>query len=119
MKAALEEFVKDKDSSDLLVATTNSSIGSVYWGKEIYSKALIYYERALRIWETTLGTEHPDTASAYNIGSVFFMRQYPKALWYFEKALAIAKTVLGDKHPSTKMTQDWVDATPKAIARYD
>ena len=71
-----------------------------------FDKALVYYEKSLKIKEKVLGKEHPSTATTYNnIAGVYEdMGDYAKALEYYEKALAIREEVLGDEHPSTATT---------------
>ena len=51
-----------------------------------YDKALEYYLKAARIYESVLGENHPDTAASYNnIGNVYSDKgDYDKALEYFK-----------------------------------
>ncbi|CAF1320709.1 unnamed protein product, partial [Rotaria magnacalcarata] len=69
-----------------------------------YSKALEYYEKANKIYETSLPPTHPDLATAYNnIGGVYYnMGEYSKALSYLEKALDIFRMSLPSTHPHIK-----------------
>ncbi|MDE6784003.1 MAG: tetratricopeptide repeat protein, partial [Ruminococcus sp.] len=68
-----------------------------------YDKALEYYEKALKICESVLGKEHPNTATTYNNIAVVYQDkgEYDKALEYYEKALKICESVLGKTHPLT------------------
>ena len=71
-----------------------------------FDKALVYYEKSLKIKEKVLGDEHPSTATTYNnIAGVYEdMGDYGRALEYYEKALKICEEVLGKEHPYTAMT---------------
>ncbi len=76
------------------------------WGlfhRGLYSQALVWYHKNLRICEKVLGTEHPATATSYNnIAGVYTRQgQYDKALEWYQKALRIREKVLGTEHPAT------------------
>ena len=44
-------------------ATTYNNMAGVYYSQGNYEKALDYYEKALKIFEEKLGSEHPYTKS--------------------------------------------------------
>jgi tetratricopeptide (TPR) repeat protein len=76
-----------------------------YYLEEVadYERARRYYETALSIRETALGSLHPDTATALNnLGGVLeAMGDYKEAQLYYERALAIRDKTLGPEHPVT------------------
>jgi tetratricopeptide (TPR) repeat protein len=59
-----------------------------------------YLERALPIWEDTLGPNHPDTARALTNLAAFHSSagRYALAEPLFQRALAVAQSSLGDQH---------------------
>jgi tetratricopeptide (TPR) repeat protein len=67
------------------------------------SEARALNERALAIFEKTLGPEHPETAASVNHLAALLYRQgdIAGALPLFERALAIREKVLGPEHPQT------------------
>ena len=79
-----------------------SNIGSVYDGMGEYSKALSYYEQALKIRQKSFPVNHPDLATSYNIiGLVYHnMGEYSKGFSYYEQALEIKQKILPANHPS-------------------
>jgi CHAT domain-containing protein len=68
-----------------------------------YSKAEPLYQRALAIYEKTLGPEHPNTATSLNNLAELYdaMGAYGKAEPLSQRALAISEKVLGPEHPDT------------------
>ncbi len=53
-------------------AATLNNIGSAYERKGAYDQALKYYKEALEIRKSTIGHNHPNTATSLNnIGSAF------------------------------------------------
>ena len=89
----------------------------VYDDKGDYGKALEYYSKALVISETSLGTEHPDTATSYNnIGWVYRAQgNYTTALDYYTKAYQIRKNKLGEDHHDTKESWECIKFVKKAM----
>jgi len=67
-----------------------------------YAEARAAYERALAIWEETLGPEHPNVASAVNnLGVVLKdLGDLAGARAAVERALAIDEAVFGAEHPN-------------------
>ena len=68
-----------------------------------YADAEPLYRRALAIFESALGPDHPDTASSLNNLAVLLEGQgrYADAEPLFRRALAIRETALGPDHPDT------------------
>ena len=60
-------------------------------------KAEPLFERALAIWETALGPEHPDVATSLNNLAMLYydQGQYAKAEPLYQRALAIREKALG------------------------
>jgi len=65
-----------------------------------------YCRRAMVIREEKLGTEHPETASAYHhLACIYYKRgNVDKALPLFSKAYAIRRDKLGSDHHATQDT---------------
>ena len=86
-----------------------------------YDKALEYYGKALEIWESKLGKDHPSTAPTYNnIAGVHYAKgDYDKALEYFWKALKITESKLGKDHPSTAPTYNNIGEVYRVKGDYD
>ena len=78
-----------------------------------YSKAMEYYQRALKCEVNLHGEEHPDVATSYNnIGVIcYFQGDYAQAIEYYTKALNIRLKVLGEEHPSVINVREIIDIT--------
>lgn len=76
------------------------SIADVHADHGDYKKATEYYSKSITIREKVLGSEHQETATAYNSIALVYYEQgdYEKALEYYNQALAIYKTVFGTEH---------------------
>ena len=83
-----------------------------------YASALEWYQKALRIRERVLGTDHPDTAATYhNIGTFYFAQgDYQEALTWFHKAQTINLNILGMKHPHSTITQEYIDDAKRHLS---
>jgi len=93
------------------VAIDYNNIGIVHSSQGNYSKALEFFQKALKIDEKVFGNEHPMVAIRYiNIGFVYYSQgDYFRALEYYHKALKIQKKVLGDNHPTTINTYNIIE----------
>jgi tetratricopeptide (TPR) repeat protein len=82
-----------------------NNLGTVFYNRKEYTKAMEYYQKALHIFEQVLGIDHPNTANLlFNIGMTFYIQgDYAKSLECLKKALAIRERVLGPEHPSVVM----------------
>jgi tetratricopeptide (TPR) repeat protein len=80
-----------------------TEVGAYLWRRVEPGQAWHLFERALAIFETQLGPDHPDTArSLNNLGNALRLRgELPAARAYYERALAIFETRLGPDHPDT------------------
>ena len=69
-----------------------------------YAKAEPLYQRALKIWEKTVGPEHPNTALSLNDLALSYdkkMGDYAQAEPLNQRALKIDEKSLGPEHPYT------------------
>jgi tetratricopeptide (TPR) repeat protein len=75
------------------VAHTLNNMGLVYWRKGKYDRAHQYLRKALAIWETGLGSEHPLLAWPLSgIGNVFVDKGMPEeALEPLERAVSLCE----------------------------
>ena len=82
-----------------------------------YAGARPFYERALAIYEKTLGPDHPDTArSLNNLGFLLqAMGDLAAARPFYERALAIYEKALGPDHPDTARSLNNLGALLQAM----
>ena len=82
----------------------------MYFYQKEYPEALIYFEKALKIWLPVYDKNYLDVAGCYgNIGMMYaFLGNNSKALMFLEKALAIYRSTLGEEDNSTKETLEWI-----------
>ncbi|MFK7845136.1 MAG: tetratricopeptide repeat-containing protein, partial [Rhodothermales bacterium] len=75
-------------------------------GQERFRDAQRACDEALKIRETTLGHDHPDTAeSLHNQGVIYeTLELVDRARTSYERALTIRETALGNEHPDTITT---------------
>src|SRR2546423_4994648 len=68
-----------------------------------YGQAEEMHRQTLRLWETVLGKEHPDTfASMNNLASMLRDQgKYEQAEEMHRQTLRVQETVLGKEHPDT------------------
>ena len=97
------------------------NLGLVLRKQGEYSRALDNHQRALAIYEKTLGPKHPNVAwTMTNIGSVLDDKgKYDKALGYYRKALAIYENSLGPDHPEVAATLHNLASGFVRINRYE
>ncbi|CAF1464427.1 unnamed protein product [Adineta steineri] len=104
------QFTKAQEIYQVLLhQTTNENnkapiyyqLGWIKYNQGEYQEALSFYEKALKIRQQSLPSNHLDLADSYNrIGSVHYsMGDYSKALSYYKKALAIRQQSLPVNHP--------------------
>ena len=103
------------------LASVLHNIGYAYDDMGDYDKALEYYGKALEIFESKLGKDHPYTATTYNNIALVYknMGDYDKALMCFEKALEIRESKLGKDHLSTATTYNNVAGIYEAMGDYN
>ena len=75
----------------------------------------------MKISESKLGKDHPDTATTYNnIAGVYYAKgDYDKALEYYEKDMKISESKLGKDHPDTATTYNNIAGVYYAKGDYD
>jgi eukaryotic-like serine/threonine-protein kinase len=85
-----------------------NNLGAVAYIKGDYDLALSHHERALKIWEATLGPAHPDVATSHNnLGLALFRKgEYDRALAHFDQAAAIWERSLGPAHPDVALSHN-------------
>lgn len=85
--AALNQNIKLKNIAE--VANNFNNLGSIYKISGNFTKALFYYEQALKV-RSLMGDELKVLESINNIGSIYYLRgQYNKAIEHFNKTLLI------------------------------
>ncbi|CAF5041876.1 unnamed protein product, partial [Rotaria sp. Silwood1] len=116
----LYQILLAKASSDQDRAEYNYQLGWVYNNMGEYSKALLYYQKALNINEKILPPNHPDLASSYNnIGSVYYsMGEYSKALSSYERSLEIQKIALPSNHPDLAASYNNIGSVYDEMGEY-
>jgi tetratricopeptide (TPR) repeat protein len=84
---------------------------------EEYSKALLFYEKALEIRQKTLPPNHPLLATSYNnIGWLYRdIGDYSKALRFFERALDIRQRSLPANHSSIQNVRKCIEIVKKNL----
>jgi tetratricopeptide (TPR) repeat protein len=90
------------------VASDYNVIGTVYYFKGEYFKALEYFNKAKTIKTKLLGESHPELAIIYNnIGKTYSsMEDYGKALEQYNQAMSIYETHFGPEDSMVKNIKD-------------
>jgi tetratricopeptide (TPR) repeat protein len=72
-----------------------------------YEEARRYFERAIEIWETSLGPDHPAVAQTYgNLARMMFeQKNYRESIPLLERALAIEEKAFGGDSALTVVTR--------------
>jgi tetratricopeptide (TPR) repeat protein len=89
--------------SSVEMAGCYADMGTFYYQKGKYSVASQWHIKSLKIYLTTFGYWHYDTANSYsNLGAIYFEEgQYSKATEYLNSASIIMLQVLGKNHITT------------------
>ena len=103
------------------MATILSNLALLYKSQDKYEQAEPLYQRALRIREQHLGSQHPQTAEVMHDFAVFQETQGNKdeAKPLYERALAVRERVLGPDHPKTKATRKRYLTLLREMGRHD
>ena len=114
------EVLLDQASDDIEKALSYHYIG---WAKDLkgeYKEARIFYQKALKIRQQLLPSNHPDLAKSYNnIGGVYYsMREHSKALSSHEKTLEILQQSLPSNHPDLAASYNNIGAVYERIGEY-
>jgi tetratricopeptide (TPR) repeat protein len=88
--------------------------------KARYKEAQSLFEKALVIYRTALGEDHPYTATRYNWSAFNLNAQgkYAQAEEGYRKALAIRRKTLGEEHPLTAQSHDNLGLNRNALGKY-
>ncbi len=78
-------------------------VADAYHANKEEGKAILLYERAMRINNRIYGEESLENASIFSsLGNIYFtIDNQEEALYFYKKALAIRKKELGELHPLT------------------
>jgi tetratricopeptide (TPR) repeat protein len=118
-----EKFNLEECSNEdiLSYATACANFGSIYEKNADTNAALTQYRKCLRIRESVLGNESPETAAAYQaLGTILYSAgQYEEALIEFSKCLSIQGKVLGYRHPETATTWSRIGRVLKDIGKFE
>lgn len=80
---------------DAYLGQININIGSIYLNKGNYDKAIEYYYKAIRLYESA-GSKRHQIKAIINLGNIYiFNKRYDKAIEEYSKALDIAEAVGG------------------------
>ena len=96
------------DEYDSSIAQTREAIGKLLATMGNLDGATIQLQGCLAIQRATIGENHPDTASCYNvIGEVLQKKGDPEgALSMLRRCLTIREAVFGKDHPRTANSKD-------------
>ncbi|KAK3751452.1 hypothetical protein QZH41_000749 [Actinostola sp. cb2023] len=97
------------------------NLGVILGNMGQYDEAKTYCEKALAIYKTAYGENHPSIGTTLNNlgGTVHVLGQYDEAKSYFEQALVIHKTAYGENHPSIGTTLNNLGHTIRELGQYD
>ena len=86
-----------------------------------YAEAIPYAEKALIIFEKTVGAEHPDTATSLNNLAELYrtMGAYEKAAPLYKRSLEIREKTVGPEHPETAAVLNNLALLYYTIGTYD
>jgi len=121
--------ILDKASKDIgtglatdpeLQARMMHTMGNVYLGLGLDSRAQSLLERAMDTQRRMLGPEHPETLqSATSLGNCLrFLGHYPEAEKLNRETLATERRVLGPRHPATLSSMSSLGETLYSQGRY-
>lgn len=104
----LEQAIRDDSSqtqlpADTILALAWHKMGVSHYGLDQYDRAIACFERALRIREAVLPSDHPDIIRGYNnIGNVYLLlNDRDKALEFLLRSLALQPEPPVDPYPAT------------------
>jgi tetratricopeptide (TPR) repeat protein len=107
--------------ADLRVAQALTLLAQAYVAQQKFVEAEPAYLRALTIFQSVRGEEHPDVAAVLNNLGVLHKKhgQYTVAEPYFTRALAIKEKLLGADHPDVGLSLRNLALLYAAQERYD
>jgi tetratricopeptide (TPR) repeat protein len=100
------KYITDKalaEKADELAARLSNELGYYLDRVADFQGAKMYYEKALKVNQMTLGEANPHTAICMNnLGHLHEETgDYATSHWYYEQALEIRRKLLGEEHPDT------------------
>jgi tetratricopeptide (TPR) repeat protein len=118
---AVADAAEQLRSSLKAVARVLNQTGLYQKARAAFAEAAPLYQRALVIYETLLGPEHPRTAiSLNNLAGLYRAQGRPdKAEPLHQRALAIREKVLGPEHPGTATSLNNLAGLYRAQGRLD
>ncbi len=94
-------------------ARSLNNLGTIYAKKGETQKAVEYLEQARKLWEKSLGPDHPQLAySLINLGNVVGdLGENEKGISYYQRAQEILASKLGAEHPLVTVPLNNLGAT--------
>ncbi|CAF3974790.1 unnamed protein product [Adineta steineri] len=95
-------------------------LGYIKNEQDDYEKAIWYYEKALKIRQKSLSSNHPLLATSYNnIGCVYHdMGEYPTALSFYKKAHEVLQKTLLSNHPHLASSCNNIGSVYSSMGEY-
>ncbi|HEX8367085.1 MAG TPA: tetratricopeptide repeat protein, partial [Pyrinomonadaceae bacterium] len=86
-----------------------------------YEKAVIFYQKALKIDEKTIGKVHPDYATSLNNLALVYKSQgrYDEAIELYQQAIEIDEKTIGKVHPAYAIRLNNLAGVYELQGRYD
>ena len=100
------------DEEFIWFASAYNYAAYVYQCNRDYPKALEYYDRAIKMYDSVLWNRNAYTATIYNnIGMIYQdMCKYYTSIEFYKKALRCYKRFLGNEHPETAIIYNNISA---------
>lgn len=96
-------------------------LGTIYWEKGEFERAVDYFEQAIEISERVTGPDHPNTAiTLYNLASLYLQigrKEEGRAL--LERTYSIFERSLGPDHPDLVMAITGLASVDLAQGKYE
>jgi tetratricopeptide (TPR) repeat protein len=119
-RTAIDRMIEEEGESQN-VANKSNAVGVLLQDMSLYSSALPFCERALKINETALGPNHQDVATDLNnLAWLYYLQgRYDEALPLYERALKINEAAPGPNHPDVGTNLNNLAELYCAQGRYD
>lgn len=117
-----DERTQPDDEQALLEEATRLTNEAIeLWSQSRYPETEALFQRALEIWERTLGRESSEVArGSYNLGNLYQLQErYDLAIDYLERSLAAYDAVLGKGHPDSLHATTRLAEALFGATRYD
>jgi tetratricopeptide (TPR) repeat protein len=121
LQHALITTAVDRDAQSTVTARLLDQAGRYLWGRAEYAQAKDLFERALAIFETNLGPDHPEAAHTLsNLAKVLYdQRELDRARTLHQRALAIYEAHQGPNHLDTANSLTDLAAVLRSQGSYD